>query len=139
MTLICRPSTPPEALICAIASFSASTEPVSEIAIVPVMECRMPTVTLSSVTARPVELIADVVGAAKALLPKKLAAGRAAMPFSSWRLRMDCGAVVIVDCWTSDPSFTRSGVKRRGSRGHDDEPCGDAAIRKITYAIPPNP
>ena len=92
MILICRPSTPPDALICEIASFSASTEPVSEIAIVPVIECRMPTVTLSSVTAKPVVSIAEVVGAASALLAKKVAAGRAAMPLRIWRLRMDCGA-----------------------------------------------
>ena len=36
--LICRPSTPPCSLICEMASFSASTDPVSLIAIVPVME-----------------------------------------------------------------------------------------------------
>src|SRR3954451_24226072 len=56
MNLILRPSTPPAALICSIASFSASTEPVSLIAIVPVTECRMPTVTSVSVTANPVVL-----------------------------------------------------------------------------------
>jgi hypothetical protein len=37
-----------------MASFSASTDPVSLIAIVPVTECRMPTVTSVSVTASPV-------------------------------------------------------------------------------------
>src|SRR6266481_5940957 len=56
MNLILRPSTPPMALICSMASFSASIEPVSEIAMVPVAECRMPTVTSVSVTARPVVL-----------------------------------------------------------------------------------
>ena len=56
MNLILRPSTPPAALICSIASFSACTEPVSLIAMVPVTECRMPTVTSVSVTARPVVL-----------------------------------------------------------------------------------
>src|SRR6202012_2341991 len=60
--LILRPSTPPCALICSIASFSASTDPVSLIAMVPVTECRMPTVTSVSVTARPVVLTADVGG-----------------------------------------------------------------------------
>src|SRR5215469_16576409 len=60
MNLIWRPSTPPCSLICEIASFSASTEPVSEIAIVPVTECRMPTVTSVSVTASPVVLTAAV-------------------------------------------------------------------------------
>ncbi len=54
MNLILRPSTPPWALICSIASFSASTEPVSEMAMVPVTEWRMPTVTSVSVTASPV-------------------------------------------------------------------------------------
>src|ERR1700734_3369015 len=63
MNLILRPSTPPCALICSIASFSASTEPVSLIAIVPVTECKIPTVTSLSVTASPVELTADVAGA----------------------------------------------------------------------------
>ena len=62
MNLILRPSTPPAALICSIASFSASTEPVSLIAMVPVTECRMPTVTSVSVTARPVVLTAEVAG-----------------------------------------------------------------------------
>src|SRR5580698_1581081 len=62
--LILRPSTPPAALICSIASFSASTEPVSLIAIVPVTECKIPTVTSVSVTARPVVFTADVGGAA---------------------------------------------------------------------------
>ena len=56
MNLILRPSTPPGALICSMASFSAWTEPVSLIAMVPVTECRMPTVTSVSVTARPVVL-----------------------------------------------------------------------------------
>src|ERR1700676_3352934 len=54
MNLILRPSTPPCWLVCSIASFSASTEPVSLIAMVPVTECRMPTVTSLSVTASPV-------------------------------------------------------------------------------------
>src|SRR4051812_47389119 len=48
---------PPSALIWAMASFSAWTEPVSLMAIVPVVECRMPTVTLSSSTFRPVVMI----------------------------------------------------------------------------------
>ena len=38
MNLILRPSTPPAALICSIASFSASTDPVSLIDMVPVTE-----------------------------------------------------------------------------------------------------
>src|SRR3954467_4048593 len=51
---------PPSALIWAMASFSACTEPVSLMAIVPVVECRMPTVTLSSSTFRPVVMILAV-------------------------------------------------------------------------------
>src|ERR1700732_5208399 len=62
MNLILRPSTPPWALICSMASFSASTDPVSEIAIVPVTECRIPTVTSVSVTARPVVLTTEGAG-----------------------------------------------------------------------------
>src|ERR1700722_515078 len=46
-----------------MASFSASTEPVSLIAMVPVTECKMPTVTSVSVTASPVVLTAAVAGA----------------------------------------------------------------------------
>ena len=65
---ICRPNTPPDSLICLIASFSACTEPVSLIAMVPVTECRIPTVTLSSVTASPVSLTsANALPAAKPL------------------------------------------------------------------------
>src|ERR1700704_5776165 len=64
MNLILRPSTPPEALICSIASFSASTEPVSLIDRVPVREGRMPTVISVWVTANPVVLTAEVAGPA---------------------------------------------------------------------------
>src|SRR6478609_9745119 len=67
MTLIWRPRMPPSALIWAMASFSACTEPVSLMAIVPVVECRMPTVTLSSSTFRPVVMI-FAVGKSEALL-----------------------------------------------------------------------
>ena len=56
MILIFRPSTPPIALICSMASCSAWMDPVSLMAIVPVAECNWPTVTVSSVTARPVVL-----------------------------------------------------------------------------------
>ena len=69
-----------------MASFSASTEPVSLIAIVPVTECRMPTVTVSSVTARPVVLTAAVAGvAARAARGRSPAIGRAAIPIRSLR------------------------------------------------------
>jgi non-canonical (house-cleaning) NTP pyrophosphatase len=47
-----------------MANFSAWVEPVSLIAIVPVIECKIPTVTVSSVTARPVVFTSAVGGAA---------------------------------------------------------------------------
>ena len=86
MNLILRPSTPPAALICSMASFSASTEPVSEMAMVPVTECRMPTVTSVSVTASPVVLTAEVAGtSAKAGRGSIEMAGSAAIPISNLR------------------------------------------------------
>ena len=79
------------ALICSIASFSASTEPVSLIAIVPVTECRMPTVTSVSVTAKPVVLTAEVGGPApNANRGSSAIAGKAAAPISSLRRSGDC-------------------------------------------------
>src|SRR5215831_1853631 len=90
MNLILRPSTPPAALICSIASFSASTDPVSEIAMVPVTECRMPTVTSVSVTARPVVLTAEVAGtSANDGRGSIEMAGNAAIPISSLRRNGD--------------------------------------------------
>lgn len=46
----CLPSTPPAALICSIASISASFTDTSLIAIVPLSEWRMPTLILSPLT-----------------------------------------------------------------------------------------
>src|SRR3954467_1797758 len=90
MNLILRPSTPPAALICSIASFSAWIEPVSEIAIVPVAECRMPTVTSVSVTASPVVLTAEVAGtSAKDGRGSMASAGSAAAPINSLRRNGD--------------------------------------------------
>src|SRR5205823_4632358 len=85
--LILRPSTPPAALICSIASFSACTEPVSEIAMVPVTECRMPTVTSLSVTASPVVLTLAVGNscASAAAEGSKAVAESAAVPYSRLR------------------------------------------------------
>jgi hypothetical protein len=86
MNLILRPSTPPAALICSMASFSASIEPVSEIAIVPVAECRMPTVTSVSATASPVVLTAEVAGTSANEGRESIEmAGIAAIPISSLR------------------------------------------------------
>src|SRR5579863_3806620 len=92
MNLILRPSTPPCALIWSIASFSASTEPVSLIAIVPVTECKMPTVTSLSVTASPV-VFTRAVGNASA--------------------RADCGNTAVADsAATPTKSSRRVGVRR---------------------------
>src|SRR6478609_3926681 len=91
MNLILRPSTPPMALICSMASFSACTEPVSEMDMVPVTECRMPTVTSVSVTARPVVLTTLVGNCwARDCFGSKAAADMAAVPRSSLRRRGDC-------------------------------------------------
>src|ERR1700726_2014431 len=96
MNLILRPRIPPAALICSIASFSASIEPVSEIAIVPVAECRIPQVTSVSVTARPVVLIAEVAGAcAKDGRGSMVKAGIAAIPISSLRRNADCNRCLL--------------------------------------------
>ena len=86
ITSILRPSTPPISLIWAMASFSACTDPVSEIAMVPVVECRMPTFTVLSVTASFVVLTASV-GSAWASAPRgrSATAGSAAMPRRSLR------------------------------------------------------
>src|SRR5882757_9839598 len=90
MILILRPRMPPASLICAIASFSDSIEPVSEIAMVPVAECRMPTVTSVSVTARPVVLTAEVAGAcANDAFGSIVMAGKAAIPINSLRRNGD--------------------------------------------------
>src|SRR5215468_4279598 len=134
MNLILRPSTPPSALICSMASFSASIEPVSEIAIVPVAECRMPTVTSVSVTARPVVLTAEVAGPA----PKEgrgnmVIAGRAAMPISSLRRYGDCRPCLVLSDM-STPFGSRTWLLiRRGC----PELCS-AQIRGIAYIAPQN-
>src|SRR3979490_594941 len=96
MNLILRPRMPPASLICAIASFSASMAPVSEMAIVPVAECRMPQVTSVSVTARPVVLIAEVAGAcAKDERGSMVKAGIAAIPISSFRRNAACSPCLL--------------------------------------------
>src|ERR1700744_502757 len=105
--LILRPSTPPDALICSIASFSASTEPVSLIAIVPVTECRMPTVTSVSVTARPVVLTTEVAGTSANDGRGSIdMAGSAAIPMSSLRRSGDCRPRLISSDM-STPFFVR--------------------------------
>src|SRR5450756_1307743 len=134
MILILRPSTPPASLICAIASFSASIEPVSEIAMVPVAECRMPTVTSVSVTASPVVLIAEVAGAcAKDGRGSMVKAGSAAIPISSLRRNADCSPCLVssdmsTPFWFEDTLLVRRGLLKLCS----------AQIRKIAYIAPQN-
>src|SRR5580658_1435560 len=132
--LILRPSTPPAALICSIASFSASTEPVSLIAMVPVTECRIPTVTSVSVTARPVVLTAEVAGtSAKDGLESIDMAGNAAIPISSLRRSGDCRPRLIssdmsTPFWFEDALLVRRGLLKLCS----------AQIRNIAYIAPQN-
>src|SRR5215469_3852391 len=136
MNLILRPSTPPASLICEMASFSASTEPVSEIAMVPVTECRMPTVTSVSVTARPVVLTAEVAGvSAQAVRGSSEMAGIAAIPIRSLRRSGDFRPLLI----SSDMS-TPSGSRTCSSNwlGQDCPDLCTAQIRKIAYIAPQN-
>src|SRR5579871_3178070 len=138
MNLILRPSTPPAALICSMASFSASTEPVSEIAMVPVTECRMPTVTSVSVTARPVVLTADVAGvSAQADRGSRETAGIAAIPIRSLRRSGDFRPFLI----SSDMSTPLVRGFVGGLGFWSDEDCPElctAQIRKIAYIAPQN-
>src|SRR5882724_3743653 len=134
MILILRPRMPPMALICSMASFSASIEPVSEIAMVPVADCRMPQVTSASVTASPVVLTADVAGPA----PKEERgsiemAGNAAIPISSLRRSGDCRPRLISsDMSTPFGSRTRLFVRRGLLK------LCTAQIRGIAYIAPQN-
>src|SRR5450755_3755592 len=115
MILILRPSTPPALLIWAMASFSDSIEPVSEIAMVPVAECRMPTVTSVSVTARLVVLIAEVAGAsAKDGRGSMVKAGIAAIPISSLRRNADCSPGFVSSDMHHLFSFDDAVFVRRG-------------------------
>src|ERR1700710_596497 len=132
MNLILRPSTPPMALICSIASFSASIDPVSEIAIVPVAECRMPQVTSVSVTARPVVLIAEVAGAcAKDGRGSMVKAGIAAIPISSLRRNTDCSP-----CLLSSDIFTPLVFEDALLAGSGSLHLCSAQIREIAYIAP---
>src|SRR5580692_5619038 len=132
--LIWRPSTPPDELIWSIASFSASTDPVSLIAMVPVTECRIPTVTSVSVTASPVVLTADVAGtSAKDGRDNIEMAGNAAIPISSLRRSGDCRPRLIssdmsTPFWFEDAVLVRRGLLKLCS----------AQIRKIAYTAPQN-
>src|SRR5882757_2817290 len=118
MNLILRPSTPPEALICSIASFSASTDPVSEIAIVPVTEWRMPTVTSVSVTARPVVLTAEVAGTSANEGRESIdMAGKAAIPISNLRRSGDFRPLVVSSDMSTPLVRERSLLVRQGLLG----------------------
>src|SRR6202045_4904851 len=134
INLILRPIMPPAALICSMASFSASIEPVSEIAIVPVAECRMPQVTSVSVTARPVVLIAEVAGAsAKDGRGSMVKAGIAAIPISSLRRNADCNP-----CLFSSDISTPFGFEYALLAGSGLPNLCSAQIRKIAYIAPQN-
>src|ERR1700730_1967576 len=134
MNLILRPRMPPAALICSIASFSDSIEPVSEIAIVPVAECRMPTVTSVSVTARPVVLTAEVAGtSAKDGRGSIDMAGNAAIPISSLRRSGDCRPRLISSDMSTPLMFEDALLVGRGLL----RLCS-AQIRKIAYIAPQN-
>src|SRR6202022_4675295 len=114
--LILRPSTPPAALICSIASFSASTDPVSLIAMVPVTEWRMPAVPSVSVTARPVVLTTEVAGtSAKDGRGSIAMAGSAAIPINSLRRSGDCRPRLIssdmsTPFWFEDASIGQARI-----------------------------
>src|SRR6201999_1736002 len=134
MNLILRPSTPPMALICSIASFSASIDPVSEIAMVPVAECRMPTVTSVSVTAKPVVLTAEVAGvSAQPDRGSREMAGSAAIPVSSLRRSGDFRPLFISSDMSTPFVFEDVVFAGQGLRG-----LCTAQIRKITYIAPQN-
>src|SRR6202048_1588011 len=134
MILILRPRMPPASLICAIASFSDSIEPVSEIAIVPVAECRMPTVTAVSVTARPVVLTTEVAGtSAKDGRGSIVMAGSAAIPISSLRRSGDFRPGLISSD-TSAPFLVRGQALARGGLLI----LCTAQIRRIAYTAPQN-
>src|SRR5271156_4936638 len=118
INLILRPRAPPCSLFCEMASFSASTQPVSEIAMVPVTEWRMPTVTSVSVTARPVVLIAEVAGvSARAVRGSIEMAGNAAIPISSLRLSGEVRPRLIssdmsTPFWFEDTLFGQARIDR---------------------------
>src|ERR1700735_1985737 len=138
MNLILRPSTPPSALICSMASFSASTDPVSLIAIVPVTECRMPTVTSVSVTAKPVVFTCAVGGAsARANCGIIAAADSAAVPMSSPRRGGGRRLPVIFseDMRRLDSAPVKTTIGASGPRSLNRD-CVDllqCSIRRLTY------
>src|SRR5713101_6121876 len=134
MNLILRPSTPPAAVICSIASFSASTDPVSLIDMVPVTECRIPTVTSVSVTARPVVLTAEVAGtSANDGRGSIVMAGNAAIPISNLRRSGDFRpGLTSSDMSTPFGSLTRFLIEQGLLK------LCSAEIRKIAYIAPQN-
>src|ERR1700694_145917 len=134
MNLILQQRRPPAALICSMGSFSASIEPVSEIAIVPVAECRMPQVTSVSVTASPVVLMAEVAGAcAKDGRGSMVRAGTAAIPISSFRRNADCNPCFLSSDISTPLVFEDALLAGRGLL----KLCS-AQIRKIAYIAPQN-
>src|SRR5260370_37755497 len=134
MNLILRPRMPPVALICSMANFSASLEPVSALAIVPLAARRMPQVTSVSVTASPVVLTAEVAGPDPKEGRESIEmAGNAAIPISSLRRSGDCRPRLI----SSDMS-TPFWFKNAYWSGKDCSELCTAQIRKIAYIAPQN-
>src|SRR5262249_43412831 len=111
-----------------------STEPVSEIAIVPVTEWRIPTVTSVSVTASPVVLTAEVAGTSANDGRGSIAmAGTAAIPIKSLRRSGDFRpGLISSDMSTPSRSLTRCLI------GQGSLNLCSAQIRKIAYTAPQN-
>src|SRR5579872_5903640 len=103
-------------------------------AMVPVIECRMPTVASVSVTARPVVLTADVGTSARLTRGNSDSAGTAAIPISSFRRSGD-ERPRSLSSDTCDPlGFGQQLVLARG----DWRDLCTAEIRKIAYIAPQN-
>src|SRR4029077_3390499 len=103
-------------------------------AIVPVTECRIPTVTSVSVTASPVVLTAEVAGtSANDGRGSMVMAGSAAIPISSLRRSGEFRPLFV----SSDMS-TPSGSLTRFLIGQGLLKLCSAEIRKIAYTAPQN-
>ena len=101
---------------------------------VPVIECRIPTVTSVSVTASPVVLTAEVAGtSAKDGRGSIEMAGNAAIPMSSLRRSGDCRPRLISSDMKYPIVFEDALLVRKGLL----KLCS-AQIRKIAYIAPQN-
>src|ERR1700722_15102246 len=143
--LILRPKTPPASLICEIANRSASTEPVSLKAIVPETECNWPTVTTSSVTARPVALTVAVAGLSAQYpgsdMAAKLAALAAPLKKNPCKNRryfrlpiLNCSFPRLTTGWCSYRERWDRGGLMRGSLGSPPQRKVRASVRRHAIA-----